>query len=116
MLSCSSLLFLVPQFSPEEKKKIITQMCSEHDLINVSSALEQTGDQRALSPSTPSLQHQDSLNENAYCIICWLPARDNSQSGLPVNVFAFSGTVWLYEASVHQSCILGTCKVYVLGR
>lgn len=92
------------------------QVCSEHDLINVSSALGQTGDQRVLSAPTHCLQPQDSFNENTYCMICWWSAHDSSQSGLPVNVFAFSGTVWLYEASVHQSCILGTCKVYALGR
>lgn len=45
------------------------QVCCEH-FINVSNALEHTGDRRALSAPTHYLQNQDPLNENVCFIIC----------------------------------------------
>lgn len=91
-------------------------MCCEHDFINVSKALGRGGDWRALSAPTHYLQNQDPLNKNACCIICWWPVHDIAQTGLSVNVFAFAGTVWIYEASVDQPHISGASKAYILGR
>lgn len=91
------------------------QVCCEH-FINVSNALEHTGDRRALSAPTHYLQNQDPLNENVCFIICWWPAPDIAQTGPSMNVFAFAGTVWIYEASVDQPYVSGTSKPYIVGR
>lgn len=71
---------------------------------------------RLSAPTHYLLQNQDPLNENACCIIRWWPPPDITHTGPSVHLFAFAGTVCIDEAWVHQQCILGTSKVYVLGR